>query len=204
MTPVKNKQLNCDNIQLYVEDFIDQVYKNPHFTNDKICGAPPKVINDLFTDGFSPPAFRKIIKNLGTTDMNTTIELLPDIYTELDNYLRWKQIFDCPDEDPITTPPKDFSGCSFCYPNNPHLAQFHTDDNCFILHPEKRHAMRKQGNEPLKPSKVAHNATKTKAQTEAPATKTKAQEDADTIMELQNTISFLTALQDQGDQDEDA
>ena len=110
-----------------MEDFIDLLYKNPHFTTDKLRGAPSKVINNLFTDGFSPLAFQKIIKNLGTTDINITIELLPGIYTVLDNYLRWKQIFDCPDELFIDTPPKDFSGCSYCYPRNPHLSQFHTD-----------------------------------------------------------------------------
>ena len=137
MNPVKNKKVNCGNIQLYVEDFIDQLYKNPHFTTDKLHGAPPKVIKDFFTDGFLTPAFKKSIKNLGTTDINATIELLPDIYTELDNHLRWKQIFDCPDEQSIDTPPKDCSGCSYCYPHNPHLSQFHADDNCFILHPEK-------------------------------------------------------------------
>ena len=49
--------------------------------------------------------------------------------------------------------------------------------------------MRKQGNEPLKQSKIVHNAAKTKAQDNAQATKTKAQEDADTIMNLQNNIT---------------
>ena len=50
--------------------------------------------------------------------------------------------------------------------------------------------MRKQGNEPLKPSKIANNATKTKAQDDAQATKTKTQE----YINLQNTIDFMTAL----------
>ena len=63
--------------------------------------------------------------------------------------------------------------------------------------------MGEQGNEPLKPSKIANNTTKTKAQDDAQATKTKAQEDADTIMNLQNTIAFMTALQDQDDKGED-
>ena len=57
-------------------------------------GAPPKIINDIFTDGFTPPTFRAIVKNLGTTDITTTIELLPDIYVELDIYLRWLKIFE--------------------------------------------------------------------------------------------------------------
>ena len=33
---------------------------------------------------------------LGTTNITTTIELLPDLYAELDIYLRWVKIFGKP------------------------------------------------------------------------------------------------------------
>ena len=48
------------------------------------------MINAIFINGFTPPLFRDIVKDLGTTDYETTIRMLPDIYSELEIYLRWK------------------------------------------------------------------------------------------------------------------
>ena len=39
----KNDAIDVDKIQLYAEDFIDQLYQNPHFQKDKLRGAPPKL-----------------------------------------------------------------------------------------------------------------------------------------------------------------
>ena len=73
MEPVENHQVDSDTLQFYVEDFIDQICKNPHFTGDTLRGAPPKVMNDIFIDEFTPPAFREIVRHLGTTNITTTI-----------------------------------------------------------------------------------------------------------------------------------
>ena len=146
MEPVENHQVDSDKIQLYVEDFIDQIFKNPHFTDDTLRGAPPKVINDIFIAGFTPPAFREIVRHLGTTNITTTIELLPDLYAELDIYLRWLKIFGKPTikstsydsgvvKQQITTGGKAIQ-CSNCLKFRPYQAQTHTIDKCYFLHPE--------------------------------------------------------------------
>ena len=59
----KNDAIDTDKIQLYVEDFIDKLCQNPHFTKDKLRGASPKTINEIF---------RAIVKILGTTKIATT------------------------------------------------------------------------------------------------------------------------------------
>ena len=148
---VRNSAINTDNIQLYVEDFVDQMYKNPHFTNEKLRGAPPKVINAIFINGFTPPLFRDIVKDLGTTDYETTIRMLPDIYSELEIYLRWKikdektdseQQNDSDTENSNKPRVKEYNGklksCTYCHINYPSLANSHNDEKCYFLHPERR------------------------------------------------------------------
>jgi len=146
MEPVENHQVDSDKIQLYVEDFINEIFKNPHFTDDTLRGAPPKEINDIFIAGFTPPVFREMVKHLGTTNITTAIELLPDLYAELDIYLRWLKIFGQPTikttsydsgvvKQQITTGGKAMP-CSNCLKFRPYQAQTHTCDKCYFLHPE--------------------------------------------------------------------
>ena len=184
MDHVENHQVNSDNIQLYVEDFIDQIYKNPHFTNDDLRGVPKKVINAILTNGFSPPAFRAIVKNLGTTDMKKTIELLPDIYAELDIYLRWQKLFEGPtinqsidDAKGQVKQQKDIgrkaTTCSSCFLFHPNQANTHTDNTWYILHPE------------LSPGGWKRN--------DKTAAKSNAHDDVDELAEAQSHIAFLSA-----------
>ena len=133
-----------------MEDFVHQLCKNPHFTNEQIRGAPPKVIIQIFTNGLTPPVFRAIVKDLRKTDIETTIRKLPEIYFELEIHLSWKKICaetDCEQPSDIEKSNgnkkriNDFSGkatqCSHCLLIHPALARSHTDDTCYFLHPEQ-------------------------------------------------------------------
>ena len=70
-----------------MEDFIDQLYQNPHFQKDKLRGALPRIINKISTDSLRPPVFRAIFNVLGTIKIATTIQILPDIYSESKIYM---------------------------------------------------------------------------------------------------------------------
>ena len=87
----KHDAIDVDKIQLYVEDFIDHLYQNPHSQNDKLREAPPKITNVIFTDGFTPPVFRAIVKDLGNPKIATTIQMLASIHSESEMYMKWKQ-----------------------------------------------------------------------------------------------------------------
>ena len=203
---------NSDNIQLYVEDFVDQLCKNPHFTNEQIRGAPPKVINQIFISGLTPPVFRAIVKDLGTTDIETTIRKLPEIYSELEIHLRWKKRCaetDCEQPSDIDKSNgnkkriKEFSGkathCSHCLLTHPAIARSHTDDTCYFLHPEqmpdwkKDYENRKVEKEVQKPTKVGYAAIKTDVK-----------ETDEEMANMRNMINFLNsqlAIKDAGEED---
>jgi hypothetical protein len=55
-----------------------------------IRGMTPKIINEIFIEGFTPPVFKSFVKKIGSTDIHTTIAYLPILYTELEIHLRWK------------------------------------------------------------------------------------------------------------------
>ena len=62
---LNNDKINCDEIQIYVESFLDALYSNPHFHKDKgLRGITAKILNDIFMDGFTPPVFKSLVKNL--------------------------------------------------------------------------------------------------------------------------------------------
>ena len=91
MEVAKNDRIDTDKIQLYVEDSTDQLCQNPHFTKDKLRGAPPKIVNEIYTDDFTSPVFRAIVKDLGTTKIAPAIKMLPDLYSESEIYMKWKK-----------------------------------------------------------------------------------------------------------------
>ena len=87
-----------------------------------------------------------MVRHLGTTNMTTTIELLPDLYAELDIYLRWLKIFGQPTiktnsydsggvKQQVTTVGKAMT-CSNCLKFRPYQAHTHTSEKCYFLHPE--------------------------------------------------------------------
>ena len=156
MVQSTNDNINIDKIQLYTEDFIDKLSINPHFQRDKLKGAPPKIINEIFIDGLQPPVFRAVVRDLGTTKINSTIRILPDIYSESEIYMKWKQRSDETDDETesvlkideiVSTLKRDnkvtIKGkfCSYCIDTRPYIARGHTDANCYYLHPEKRKEM---------------------------------------------------------------
>ena len=198
MVPAKNDAIDIDKIQLYVEDFIDQLCQNPHFQRDKLRGAPPKIINKIFTDGFTPPVFRAIVQDLGTSKIETTIKMLPDIYSESEIYMKWKQRCDetaCElaidmDKEGTMKQKRTLSGrdshCTHCLSNHPSIAKCHTDATCYFLHPELRRerdeSEKARKDKDMARAKVAHVAIKTD--------RSKDEE----IRALEDQLAFLTAL----------
>ncbi len=83
-----NNRIDSEDIQMYVERFLE-VYNNN--SNSIKKGATPKIINDIFMEGFTPPIIKSIIKKTGSSDLQTTLAYLPTLYSELEIYLRWKQ-----------------------------------------------------------------------------------------------------------------
>jgi len=48
-------------------------------------------MNDLFIDGFSPPFFKSIVKELGTTCYEDTVAQMSRVYTEMEIYLKYQK-----------------------------------------------------------------------------------------------------------------
>ena len=71
MSAASNDAINLEEIQIYVNRFLNLVYDNPSYVNQATGGASPKIMNDLFIDGFSPPFFKSIVRDLGTTTGET-------------------------------------------------------------------------------------------------------------------------------------
>ena len=46
-------------------------------------------MNDIFIDEFSPPFFKSIIKDLGTTSYEDTVEQLTRVYEKMETYLQY-------------------------------------------------------------------------------------------------------------------
>ena len=202
MPVAKNSAIDINKIQLYVEDFIDQLCQNPHFQRDKLRGATPKIINEIFTDGLTPPVFRAIVKDLGTTKIARTIQMLPDIYSESEIYMKWKQRSDDTDNEQILDIAKEGSTksrgtyshrqCTHCLSSHPTIARSHTDATCYFLHPELRTEKEEKGgytereherarrDKDLQKAKVAHVSLKTD----------RAKDDA--IRALEEQLAFLT------------
>ena len=80
MPVARSSAIDVKRMQLYVEDFINQLCKHLHFQRDRLRGAIPKIINEILMDGLISPVFRAIVKDLGTTKIATTIQTLPDIF----------------------------------------------------------------------------------------------------------------------------
>ena len=144
MVKSTNEEISIDRIQLYTEDFIDKLSQNPHFQRDKLRGAPPKIINEIFTDGLQPPVFRAVVRDLGTTKITSTIKMLPDVYSESEIYIKWKKRSDETDSETVSVSKREnkvpMSGkyCNNCINIRPNIARGHTEANCYYLHPEKR------------------------------------------------------------------
>ena len=83
-----NNRIDSEEIQMYVERFLE-VYNNK--SNSIKKGATPKITNDIFMEGFTPPITKSIIKKTGSSDLQTTLAYLPTLYSELEIYLRWKK-----------------------------------------------------------------------------------------------------------------
>ena len=116
---------------------------NLNFSNNKKGGGTDKIINELFIEGLSPPIFKSIVKDLGTTDVRSTIMQLDDIYRDLENYLKWsKRAGDMnrfKEKKPeIKSQEKSviskFIPCTSLKCNS----TLHTADKCYFLHPELR------------------------------------------------------------------
>jgi hypothetical protein len=88
MSSKTNEETNVSNVQLYVQQFINMIADNPTYASAIDGGATPKVLNDLFIDGFKPPGFRLLVKDLGTTDMTATIGCLHQLYKDVGTYNR--------------------------------------------------------------------------------------------------------------------
>ena len=73
MSSKNNEETNVSNVQLYVQTFINMIDDNPTYASAIDGGATPKVLNDLFIDGFKPPGFRLLVKDFGTTCITATI-----------------------------------------------------------------------------------------------------------------------------------
>ena len=76
MVTTSNDAVDLEAIQIYVGKFLTLVYDNPSFLDQSTGGASHKIMNDIFIDGFSPPFFKSIIRDLGTTSYGDTVEQL--------------------------------------------------------------------------------------------------------------------------------
>ena len=97
-------------------------------------------------DGFSPPLFRQMVRDLGTTDISNTIDQLDGVYVELEVYQRWeKKKQDLSENNQDKKPNADikepdskdrapFIKCTKikC------TSTFHNPATCWMLHPELR------------------------------------------------------------------
>ena len=88
MSSVTNEKINISSIQLYVQNFINIIYDNPTYASAQDGGATPKVLNELFIEGFQPLGFRLLVKDLGTTELETTIGSLNQLYKDVAIYTR--------------------------------------------------------------------------------------------------------------------
>ena len=158
MVTSTNDEISIDKIQLYTEDFIDKLSQNPHFQRDKLRGAPPKIINKIFTDGLQPPVFRAVVRDLGTTKITSTIRMLPDVYSESEIYIKWKKRSDETDSETVSVLKRDERGsalnrenkvpisdkfCSNCIGTRPNIARGDT----YILRKGKRKRRAKERKE---------------------------------------------------------
>ena len=91
MNTTSNDAVDLEAIQIYVNRFLNLVYDNPSFLNQATGGASPKIMNDLFIDGFSPPFFKSIVKELGTTCYEDTVAQMSRVYTEMEIYLKYQK-----------------------------------------------------------------------------------------------------------------
>ena len=148
MSAASNDAINLEEIQIYVNRFLNLVYDNPSYVNQATGGASPKIMNDLFIDGFSPPFFKSIVRDLGTTTYADTVKQLPRLYKDMESFSKYLKKFNDmskPSNKSITKPemksadakqPVAVARCTPTKCNGP----YHTPDQCFIMHPELRNA----------------------------------------------------------------
>jgi len=144
MLQVSDDQADVEQLQKYVAKFLGVLDHNPQFLDIRKKGATPKIMNDLFIDGFSPPVFRNRVKSLGTTDITSTIDMLDSLYDELEIYQGWtskpKSGPPSKPEQPQVHARKDTKArqeiikCTRDKCNS----IFHTAAECYFLHPELR------------------------------------------------------------------
>ena len=212
MIVTTNDSIDIDKIQLYVEDFINILHHNPHFQKDKLRGAPPKLINEIFIEGLQPPVFRGIVRDLGTTKIMSTIQMLPDIYSEAEIYMKWKLRSDEIEAEQVSALDKESKGtmsgrhCTYCLSTRPNLARGHTDAMCYFLHPElrKERDERQRENTEREGERARRDKDQPKGVRALYAATVK-QTDKDKIMALEEEIAFLTCLKNDkgelGDED---
>jgi hypothetical protein len=148
MKPQKNSKIDSEEIQIYVEIFLE-IHSNN--SNSIKKNATPKIVNDIFMEGFSPPVFKSIIKKTGSSDLETTLGHLPTLYSELEIYLRWKK--ECEETSDNETVDKidklkvfrkfneesterNTDVCNHCTKYRPKQSKGHSDATCYLLHPE--------------------------------------------------------------------
>ena len=142
MTPVSDDQADVEAIQLYVGRFLGLLARNPQFLDISKKGATPIYMNDFFIEGISPPLFRTKVRDLGTTDLNSTIDHLASLYQELEINQDWAPKPQSNTKKKIAKPNatrkskfhRDFLPCTDKKCNS----NFHTADRCYYLHPALR------------------------------------------------------------------
>ena len=145
MSPVSDDDGDVANIQLYVGKFVSVLAKNPQFLDISKKGATPKIMNDIFINGLSPPMFRNKVKSLGTTDLDSTIDHLDSLYDELEILKGWStkpksnekgkvEKINGNAETKESRPRRPIIPCTTQKCNS----VFHTPDQCYYLHPELR------------------------------------------------------------------
>ena len=145
MNTTPNDAVDLEAIQVYVNRFLNLVYDNPSFLNQATGGASKKIMNDLFIEGFSPPFFKSIVKELGTTCYEDTVEHMARVYEEMEIYLKYQKKFmdmnkyvvkqgTKAEVKPAIKQPDAVIKCTTTKCNG----TSHTPDRCFIMHPELR------------------------------------------------------------------
>ena len=161
MTPVSDDNADVDNLQKYVGKFLCLLDRNPQFLDISKKGATPKIMNEIFIDGFSPAVFRNRVKSLGTTDITSTVDMLDSLYNELENFQYWtlKPKSGQPgkaEQKYVNEGQKDFKprpGFIKCTRDKCNSTR-HTAAECYLSHPELRPDYRKEKDQKKKAFKA--------------------------------------------------
>ena len=142
MSTVTDENADVELIQKYVSKSLGLLTRNPQFLDIKQKGATPKIMNEIFIEGFSPPIFRNRVKSLGTTTITSTMAMLDSLYDELEIFQGWtskpktgppaKTEKNSGPDEKKEYKPRPYLGCTKEKCNS----SKHTPAECFGLHPE--------------------------------------------------------------------